>query len=182
MLASGMFGKLIDKGKIAVGGHSLGGFTALGLCGTIEERRDDRIRAVLLFSTGAGGYLFKESELAGVKIPLMLFLGAKEKDQKRGPETMKDLSEKIYRNAHPPKYFLEIKGANHFSFNNRFTNKLGSRFLGGNEKQFDVIRKYSIAFLEQYAAGKRDVTGVLTRQDPRVTRYIRDVGPAAPNP
>ena len=61
MLESETFGKLIDRERIAVGGHSFGGFTALGLCGTIEERRDDRIRGVLLFSTGAGGYLFRES-------------------------------------------------------------------------------------------------------------------------
>jgi predicted dienelactone hydrolase len=64
MLASDTFGRLIDKDRIAAGGHSFGGFTALGLSGTIKERHDPRIRAVLLFSTGAGGYLFNEDELA----------------------------------------------------------------------------------------------------------------------
>ncbi|MFA5261144.1 MAG: hypothetical protein WC450_07960, partial [Candidatus Omnitrophota bacterium] len=66
MLTSDSFRKLIDRDRIAVGGHSFGGFTALGLCGTIKERHDPRIKAVLLFSTGAGGYLFTEDEHAAV--------------------------------------------------------------------------------------------------------------------
>jgi predicted dienelactone hydrolase len=180
MLGSGQFGKLIDRERIAVGGHSLGGFTALGLCGTIEERRDDRIKALLLFSTGAGGYLFRENELGRVKIPSMYFLGEREKGQKRGKSTMEELSDRVYRNVAPPKYFLVVKGGNHFSFNNRFTDKPGSRFLGGSEEQFEVIRRYSIAFLERHVLGKNDDSGILERQDPLLTRYIREPRHGAP--
>ncbi|MBN2308132.1 MAG: hypothetical protein JXR94_04130, partial [Candidatus Hydrogenedentes bacterium] len=53
ILASEPFGAIIDTGRIAVGGHSLGGFTALGVAGTIPEYQDERVRAILLFSTGA---------------------------------------------------------------------------------------------------------------------------------
>jgi len=176
MIGSAQFGKLIDRDRIAVGGHSFGGFTALGLCGTIEERRDDRIKAVLLYSTGAGGYLFRENELARVKIPSLYFLGEREKDQKRGANTMEELSDKVYRNLAPPKYLLVLKGGNHFSFNNRFTDKPGSSFLGGSEEQFDVIRRYSIAFLEKHVSGQEDVSGILERQDPLLTRYVREAG------
>lgn len=171
MLTSDTFGKLIDRDRIAVGGHSFGGFTALGLCGTIKERHDPCIKAVLLFSTGAGGYLFSEDELEAVRIPSMLFMGEREEDQLRGSKTMPELSAKIYRNVSSPKYFLEVKGASHFSFNNRFADNQRTQLLSGTEEQFEVIRRYSIAFLEKYVAGRKDSGYVLERSDPMLTRY-----------
>jgi len=172
VLESEPFGKHIDKKKIAVGGHSFGGYTALGLCGTIEERHDKRIKAVLLFSTGAAGYLFRESELAAVKMPSMYFLGERERDTPRGTKTMVELADKVYRNLSPPKYLLEIKGANHFSFNNQLRNS----FLRGTEKQFEVIRRYSIAFLEKHIEKNKGASEVLKQHDPLLTRYLRENG------
>lgn len=179
MLTSDPFGELIDRDRVAVGGHSLGGFTALGLSGTIEDRHDPRIKAVLLFSTGAGGYLFREGELAAVRIPSMLFMGEREKDRLRGSETMSELSAKIYRNVSSSKYFLEVKGASHFSFNNRFADNHRTRLLSGTEEQFEVIRRYSIAFLEKHIAGRKDSGHVLERSDPLLTRYVTEPVPDA---
>jgi len=177
MLASDPFGKLIDRDRIAVGGHSFGGFTVLGLSGTIKERHDPHIKAVLLFSTGAGGYLFRDDELAAVRIPSMLFMGEREEDQVRGSKTMSELSAKIFRNVASPKYFLEVKGASHFSFSNRFADNIMTRLLSGTKKQFELIRRYSIAFLEKYVALKEDSDHVLERGDPLLTRYVMEPAP-----
>ena len=177
MLNHPSFGNLIDRERIAVGGHSFGGFTALGLCGTIKERHDTRIKAVLLFSTGAGGYLFTNDELRGVRIPSMLFMGERERQQHRGAKTMSELSGKIYRGLSPPKYFLEVKGASHFSFNNRFMDNRRTRLLSGTEEQFKVIRRYSIAFLEKHVAGRKDTGRALERSDPMLTRYAKEPSP-----
>ncbi len=171
------FGKFIDKEQIAVGGHSFGGFTALGLCGTIKERHDARIKAVLLFSTGAGGYLFTEDELRGVGIPSMLFMGERERDQLRGSKTMTAIAAKIHKNLSPPKYFLEIRDANHFSFNNRFVENRRTRLLSGTEEQFEVIRQYSIAFLETHVANRSDSNHVLKQIDSMLTRYRKELRP-----
>jgi predicted dienelactone hydrolase len=174
MLECRPFAGLIDRKRIAVGGHSFGGYTALGLCGTIEGRRDGRIKAVLLFSTGAGGYLFTQRELAEVNIPSMYFLGEREGGQLRGTRTMTDLADKVYRNLPPPKYFLEIKGANHFSFNNRFIENHRTWLLSESEERFRVIRRYSIAFLEKHVAGEKAANSVLEQRDPLLTRYVRE--------
>lgn len=172
LLASPVFGSLIDPQRMAVGGHSFGGFAALGLSGTVKERHDPRIQAVLLFSTGTGGNLFTPEELAAVQVPSMLFMGEREADQKRGNQTMAALSEKIFRNVASPKYFLELKDANHFSFNNRFADTFMASHLSGSEKQFELIRRYAIAFLEKHVAQKPAADHVLVQRDPQLVRYL----------
>ena len=107
----------------------------------------------------------------------MLFMGERERDQLHGNKIMSQIADKIYGNLPPSKYFLEIRGASHFSFNNRFAENFGARLLSGTEEQFDVIHRYAIALFEKYAAGKKDCNAVLERRDDLLTRYAKELQP-----
>ncbi|MCU0723508.1 MAG: alpha/beta fold hydrolase, partial [Planctomycetes bacterium] len=156
MIASEKFGKLVDANRVAVGGHSMGGFSSLGVCGTIPERRDPRVKAVLVFSSGAAGYLFRKEELEAVDLPAMVWIGEREQDDERGEQTMREIVEKVFRAISAPGYYLEVREGTHFSFNGRFADNALARRLSGTDEQHEVIRRYSIAFLEKHVAGRPD--------------------------
>ena len=52
-----------------------------------------------------------------------------------------------------------------------------SRWLSGTDEQFEVIRRYSIAFLEKHVAGKNAAGLVLDHSDSMLTRYERQLNP-----
>lgn len=104
----------------------------------------------------------------------MLFMGEREREQTRGSHTMAELSARIYRNMPSPKYFLEIKDGSHFSFNNTFSDTWLARRMSGSEEQFEVIRRYAIAFLEWHVAGKKDAARILEQSDPMLIRNVRN--------
>lgn len=163
----------IDTTRIAVGGHSLGGFTALGLCGTLPERRDPRIKAAVIFSSAVSGYLYTDEERRRIRMPVMLMFGERERTQVRGGRAMEDIESAFFNSLRPPKYFAEVKDGTHFSFNNTFSDTLLGRSFGGIPQEFAVINRYATAFLEYYVAGRSDLTHVLDSSDPRLSRFSR---------
>ena len=121
LLADPFFGKHISPDKIAIVGHSFGGYTALALTGgkpwteagqQIAVEKDPRIKALVLLAPAAG-YFFPENSLEDVHIPILLLIA--EYDQ----YTPKKWTTDILLNGVPDKSIITlrtIKNAGHFSF------------------------------------------------------------------
>ncbi|GAA4457735.1 dienelactone hydrolase [Nibrella saemangeumensis] len=82
LLANETFGKQIDSDKIAVVGHSFGGYTALALAGgepwkqvgqPVAVQHDSRIKALVLMAPAAG-YFIPVDSLAKVTVPILLLM------------------------------------------------------------------------------------------------------------
>jgi predicted dienelactone hydrolase len=121
LLRENIFGQSIATDKIAVIGHSFGGYTALALAGgkpwlqsrqQITVHNDPRIKALILMAPAAAYYL-PENSLDQVTIPILLFIA--EQDE----YTPKKWTADVILNGVPDKSKVTlktIKNAGHFSF------------------------------------------------------------------
>jgi len=121
LLSESIFGQSISIGKIAVIGHSFGGYTALALAGgtpwtqagqKVEVQNDPRVKALVLMAPAAA-YFIPESSLANVTIPILLLIA--EHDQFTPQKWTSD----VILNGVPDKskvIFKTIENAGHFSF------------------------------------------------------------------
>lgn len=144
MLASPEFGEHIDPSRIAAAGHSLGGYTALGLAGAWPTWKDPRIKAVLLFSPYLAPFLLND-RLRNVHLPVM-YQGARW-DTFITPSLRKH----AYRESNAPKYFIELRHGNHFEWTNGLC--MGKPSVDAclrDKADADLIVRYGMAFLDTY--------------------------------
>lgn len=126
-------GKL-DSQYIGVGGHSFGAYTAQLVGGATidlpngpkgQSFADKRVDALLLLSPqGRGQQGLNDSSWKAMTLPAMFMTGSNDKNATgEGPDWRREPFDLA-----PPgnKYFLFIKGANHFSFSGRFAGETGS--------------------------------------------------------
>lgn len=101
----------IDMDRIGLMGHSLGGYTVLGLAGGWASWQDKRFKAVLALSPYTEPYL-ETKGLRRIRVPVMYQGGTR--DIPITSAVKKSSGAYAYTNA--PKYFLEFKGAGHFAW------------------------------------------------------------------
>lgn len=146
MLESADFRGSIDTSRIGAMGHSLGGYSVLGLAGAWKSWKDPRIAAVLALSPYVKPFLLHQ-RLRSVDVPVM-YEGARfdlgVTPSLRGPSG-------AFAQSEDPKYYVELPGGSHFEWTNAAC--FGhSRIEDCLQKRASVrlIVDYSVAFFDCY--------------------------------
>jgi pimeloyl-ACP methyl ester carboxylesterase len=145
MQSSAEFGAALTPGRVGAVGHSLGGYTALGVGGGWSSWQDSRISAVLALSPYLTPFLL-QNRFGSIRVPVM-YQGA-QFDVGITP-SLPD----AYRASNSPKFYAELMLGNHFVWTNlECTSKTGSDCvrMDGTAR---LITDYGIAFLDRYLKG-----------------------------
>jgi predicted dienelactone hydrolase len=130
--------KEIDWAKVGLAGHSLGGYTVLGLAGAWPSWKDRDVKAVLALSPYCAPFVQKKT-LGGIGIPVMYQGGTR--DMGITPSVMRPGG--AYDQTSGPAYFIDFDGAGHFGWTD-----LRPDF----EESIDY---YAVAFFDKYLKGDR---------------------------
>jgi predicted dienelactone hydrolase len=123
----------VDAQRIGIAGHSLGGYTALGMAGAWPSWRDPRIKAVLGLSPWCLPFTDR-GDLGHLHVPVMYQGGTW--DAGITPSVRRPGG--AYDQTAAPKYYVELNRAGHLAWTD-----LNPRFQS-------VISTYSIAFFDRY--------------------------------
>lgn len=122
-----------DPRRVGLAGHSLGGYTVLGLAGAWPSWKDARIKAVLALSAFCTPYISKGS-LGRMNVPVMYQGGTLD----FGITPTVRRFNGAYDLSAAPKYYVEFDGAGHFAWTNLI------------KKYRDSIDVYSVAFFDRH--------------------------------
>jgi predicted dienelactone hydrolase len=170
LLANGDFHDVIDAENIGAAGHSLGGYTVVGMAGGWAGWLDRRIRAVLGLSPYVMPFQVQET-LGNVRVPLMYQGGTLDV----GITPFLTGANGAYRRANPPAFFLVLRDAGHFAWVNCGNARTTAACLT-TQGNFRLIDDYGIAFFDSYLKHRR--APLLTRK----SRELADFMFKLPNP
>jgi predicted dienelactone hydrolase len=149
-----------DLGHLGLVGHSLGGYTVLGLAGAWPDWRLNGVRAVLALSPYTQPFLTHRT-LGGLTAPVMYQGGAFD----FGITPALRRPQGAYDRTRPPKYYVEFSGAGHLAWTDLRTS------------QHQQIIAYSRAFLDHYVKGLPAAKALTQRQQGvAVWRYDSELG------
>jgi predicted dienelactone hydrolase len=151
------FSSRVDFSRVGLLGHSLGGYTVLGLAGAWPSWRLDGVRAVLALSPYSQPFSINHT-LSNIRIPVMFQSGTLDYAVK--PSVSKGGGS--YQQSNAQKYYVEFKGAGHLAWTNF------------NKSYAESINAYSVAFLSRYVKGSLNESADLTLPRKDVSRLVYD--------
>jgi predicted dienelactone hydrolase len=126
----------VDVGRIALAGHSLGGYTVVGLAGAWASWKLPNVKAVLALSPYIQPFV-RHQTLGQLAAPVMYQGGTID----FGITPFIERSGGAYEVSPRPKYFVDFAGAGHFAWTDL------------RSSVHDRIDEYAIAFLDHYVRG-----------------------------
>lgn len=155
----------VDLEHIGLVGHSLGGYTVVGLGGGWASWRLPGVKAVLALSPFIDPFIVHNT-LGGIAVPIMYQGGTL--DFGITPSVRK--SGGAYDAAPSPKYFIGLADAGHFAWTN----------LRSDAHQ--RILDYALPFLDHYVRGQ-PAAAILTKTEPGISelRYQSELGASQPS-
>jgi len=150
----------IDPLRLGLVGHSLGGYTVLGLAGAWPSWKLGGVKAVLALSPYAHPFIAHDT-LAGLTVPVMYQGGIWD----FGITPALRMPGGAYEQTPAPKYFVEFAGAGHLAWTNL------------QQRDHDAIVAYSVAFMNHFLKGE-PADSVLAHPGPEVSvlRFVSDTG------
>ncbi|MDR3584937.1 MAG: alpha/beta fold hydrolase [Desulfosporosinus sp.] len=155
LLSDSFFSEHIIEDKVAVIGHSMGGYTALALAGGIPRTRegkkiettpDQRIKAIVLLAPGAGWFM---NGLDNVTIPILVLTA------EHDPITPAWITESILKSIPDESLvtFCQIANAGHFSFLSPFPESMRNpKFLPSTDPEGFEREKFHVQLPKEILA------------------------------
>jgi predicted dienelactone hydrolase len=155
-----VYGPRTDLSRLGLAGHSLGGYTVLGLAGALPVWKIEGVKAVLALSPYSQPFV-QHDTLAGLSAPVMYQGGTL--DLGITPSVGK--ARGSYERSPQPKYFVEFEQASHFAWTD------------GGRNAHELIAAYGVAFLDHYVKGEPAIP-LLTHAETGVAklRYASELG------
>jgi predicted dienelactone hydrolase len=129
----------VNRNHVGIAGHSLGGYTVLGLAGGWASWKDPRVKAVLALSPYCSPFLGR-ARLKDVSVPVMYQGGTR--DFGITPTVKK--TQGAFDQSRAPKFYVELDGAGHFAWTDL------------NRAYVSTIDAYSVAFFDAYLKDYKD--------------------------
>jgi predicted dienelactone hydrolase len=163
VLSNSDFQPVVDSQNIGAAGHSLGGYTVVGMAGGWTSWLDSRIHAVLALSPYVMPFQVRQT-LGFVQVPLMYQGGTLDV----GITPFLGGAHGAFSQANSPAYFIELKRAGHFAWVHCGNAHTTASCLA---TQFNarLIDKYGIAFFDKYLKRERDP--ILEERNPELAAY-----------
>ena len=148
------FRTCVDWSRLGLAGHSLGGYTVLGLCGAWPSWKLTGVKAVLALSPYSQPFILHKT-LADLSVPVMYQGGTWDYGATPGIKKT-GLS---YEQSPAPKYYVEFKKAGHLAWTN----------IGRASFRREIIA-YSLAFMNHYVKGEPEER-LLSQASPAVAQF-----------